>query len=381
MKNLWSKLLDQRIAPQRSWQEILGSNFESASRYLIPTGATADFLPCVKTPLNHCGHKVRPGSDDGIFVGYCPDGECARIDLSLADIALLSIDWNLLLAEIGASLGLDGQPVLESPGFGQIAWIAPGQGVRFPVFFGAPSNGQSVFPALQRFAGRSTRTPFAFVTLSRDSLDVDSLGILASGKVVTVFLDAEVAFDKQGNLSATDAAARLLKFAVDAVVSSRSVGPSQMILPQGADWQDVTIKEIDGHTIEFFCQVRRSDGTREVRHAYTFENLGLSKRTSKGPKPSIAWERFLMPILHGKRIVASSSDEWSRMRKWKEEVAGILHTTTGLPADEAFADHRGRNCYEANFKVDCDPRDIVPVPDAPRRLNQKGQIAKGSYDE
>jgi hypothetical protein len=379
--NLWTQLLDTRIAAQKTWQHLLGPNFDAVSRFLTPTGSAAEFLPCDKTSESHCGYKIRPGIEHDEVVGYCPEGECSRIDLTSADVALLTVDWSLLLSEIATALELQGQPNQESPGLGQLGWIVPGEGKRFPVFFAATVNRQSPFPALQRFAARSSGTPFVFVTHSRSVLDVDSLGILSASKAEAVFLDMDVAIERSGSINAPEAAQRLMKFAIASAGSTAKEGPTQMILPEGADWQDVTIREVDGHTVEVFCQVRMGKATKEVRQTYTFENLGLSKRTSAGAKPSIAWENFLIPIISRKRIAASSSVKWARMRKWKEEIAAILHHVTGLPADGAFEHHRGRHCYEANFKVECDPRDIVPIPDAPRRLNQKCKVARSPDDE
>jgi hypothetical protein len=377
----WHHLTDIRVAAQVTWREALDSDFERVSRFLVPTGATAEFVPCTKTPINHCGYKVRPASEAGTFTGFCPEDNCPRIPLTAADVALLTVDWGLLLSEAASSIGLAGSPSMEAPGVGHLGWFSIGENARFPAFVCIPNRNEATLPAIQRFAARTQGAPFILLAVSRAALDVDSLGILSASKSEPIFLEADAHMGRNGRIEMSDAAERLVRFASSAVVDTRKDGPQPMILPQGARWEDVTIKEIDGHTIKIFCRVRQGRNSREVQQNYSFENLGLAKRTTMGTKPSVAWIKFLIPILNGKRVVAADVDEWSRMRKWKEEVAAILHAVTGLPSDGAFEDYRGRSCYEAKFNVECAPSDIVPIPGAPRRINQKGKIARGPDDE
>jgi hypothetical protein len=219
------------------------------------------------------------------------------------------------------------------------------------------------------------------IVSSADVLGIECLALLHRRGAEVLELDQTVELPASGELAAPTAAKRLAEFASANAKSAAPLGHEPLDTPDGASWEDVTIREIDGHTIEIHCQVRHGPTTREARGSYSCDSLGWARRSSRGIVPNTDWQRFLLPVVRGKRVVAANVDAWARLRQSKRAVAKLLGELTGLPANGAFRSPRGRFCYEAVFKVECDQGAEVPIPAAPRRLNRKGNVARDAADE
>jgi len=297
---------------------------------------------------------------------------------------MMKVDWPTLLAALGKVLCLTGQPdrVDALPVAVQIGWIAPAQTARFPVFFCAPTAFYPLFPSLQRFAERAAGTPFVLVVPSRDQLDTDCLGLLTSRKAKTVFLEEDVTLTSTGDMQCQQTAERLVKYALEVAGVNEPTTMPKFPTPEGATWEDFTITEIDGLTIEILAKVRTPSGIREASEQYTCERLGLSKKSKDGVKPVGAWD-FLMNIVQHRRVVVpyKLTSLWSQTKKQKEQITAVLEELTSLKGAGAFTTTLGRCYYESVFKVNCELKDAPPIPDAPRRLNQKGLVAKNDADE
>ena len=378
----WHLLLDQAVAPQRVWRDLLAQEFDGVSRFLAATGDIADFVACPKTAATGCGLRVSPAAD-GSMVGVCTENECARTSFSRSDLAIMKVDWATLLAALGQALGLSGHPdqVGSLPAAAQVGWIAPAQTARCPVFFCAPTKFSPLFPHLQRFAERAAGEPFALILPSRTSVDTDSAGLMNRRKAEMVVLEEAVSMDANGRLLAKEAAVRLTKFALAAGgITAVAPGP-RFPTPEGARWRDFKITAIDQHTIEIHASVRTRSGPKQATESYSFSDFGFTKRSGKGVKPSVDWENFLIQIVQHRRVVAESPRAWGALKNSKEHVAAALKDLTEIDPDDAFISYPGRRCYEAGFNVACSPAEETPVPDAPRRLNQKGEVARNRRDE
>ena len=383
MTLLWRTLLGQGVASQRAWNELLGPDFWRASQFLTPTGDIADFVACPRTVAMNCGWRIRPAPDGSLF-GFCDEDECAKTEFSRTELAMMKVEWATLLAALGKALGLSGRPdqIGSLPAVAQVGWIAPAQTARYPVFFCAPTKFSPLFPQLQRFAERSADEPFALILPSRASVDTDSAGLMNRRKAEIVVLEEEVSIDANGRLFAKEAAARLTKFALVAGGITAVARAPRFPTPEGARWRDFKITAIDQHTIEIAASVRARSGTKQATESYSFLDFGFTKRSGKGVKPSVDWENFLIQIVQHRRVVAESPRAWNALKKSKEHVAAALKELTGIqPDDETFISYPGRRCYEAGFNVACSPAEETPVPDAPRRLNQKGEVARNRRDE
>lgn len=367
---MWKTLLEGGESSLAAWLDALGDDAGSLRQFLAPTGRGADFVPCAK-PYN-CGWRIPPGE----LVGRCPEGECPPRAFGRHELAMVDVDWARLLESLSRALGLTGRPdrVDGLPVAAQLGWIAPVQTARFPAFFCAPTAFHPLFPGLQRFAERAAGGPFAVVVPARDYLDTDCLGLLAARKAEAVFVDEDVAAKPDGNLEATAAADRLLRFALDRAGISAPESKAVFPTPEGAMWEDFAVSEVDGHTVRVTAEVRRGGRTERESETYSFDRLGLANGSKSKGAPVVAWG-FLMGIVAEYRVVPESARDWSRMKKRKERVAETLRGLTGLDGDP-FAVGPGR-CYTPKFKVDRDPSAAKPEPEAPKRIDRTGRVRRG----
>ncbi len=373
---MWQHLLQGGESSQFAWVQALGEEGAVLRRYLTATGRVAEFIPC--GDAGGCGWRVAP---DGL-TGRCPEGVCTPKEFDRSDIAMVDVDWSELLGNLGRALGLDGVPgqIDRLAAATQLGWIAPAEPARFAVFFCAPSAFFPAFPMIQRFAERVAGKPFVLVIASRELLDTDSLGLLASRKAEVVFLDDSVRINQDGRMEAEEAAERLATWALRTAGVVSKISLPKFPTPRGAQWKDFTIAELDGATVEFRAKVRVAGGHDEPRAHYSYERLGLS-RIVAGEHKLTADGLFLQRILRHRRAAETTLKKWDSLRGYRSKIGDLLQRITGLPSEDAFIRHDRVQCYEAAFQVECLPGEEAPLPATARRLNRRGEIAKGPRDE
>jgi len=373
---MWKALLEGGESSQFAWRQVLKGESAGLRRFLTSTSGTADFIPCGESV--DCGWRI--GQDQ--LVGRCPEGNCPPKEFDRSELAMVDVDWPVLLDEIGEALGITPSVdrIERLPVAVQLGWIAPAQSARFPVFFCATTAFYPAFPMIQRFAERAAGKPFVLVVASRDFLDTDSLGLLHSRRAGIVFLDEDVKIDGAGRMEARDVANRLVQFALTTAGVTVKPAIPKFPTPEGAQWKDFTIVEVDGLTIELRARVSQPGMTRQESRQYTYELLGLTKVVGGRQTPTVDGEFLKRAILH-RRVVEKTLKKWDSARGYRTRIGALLEHITGLRSEDAFTTYESLGCYEANFQVECEPGEETPLPTVPLRLNQKGQIARNRADE
>ena len=135
MKRLWSAIerLPDLAAVPGGWRSLLGSEYELASRFLLPTQRIARSGKCT-VPGRNCVHEFRPWK--GKYLSVCPDG-CDTVTLPGDEVVIHRLDTAALGREIGEAMGLEVLPaeaVPELPNVLRIGEYVPLAGYRFPVY-------------------------------------------------------------------------------------------------------------------------------------------------------------------------------------------------------------------------------------------------------
>lgn len=373
---MWRDLLEGGESSRFAWSQALKNRCDGLLRYLTSTGRFADFIPC--GDASGCGWRVATDS----LIGRCPEGSCPQKEFDRSELAMVDVDWVAFLGDLATALGLDGSPdrVDRLPAAGQLGWIAPTESARFAVFFCVPTDFFPAFPMIQRFAERVAGKPFVLVIASPELLDTDSLGLLTARKAEVVFLNSSVLINQNGQMEAREAADKLVTWALNTAGVVSKVSPPTFPTPPGAQWRDFTIVELDGATVEFRAKVRVAGGHAEPREQYSYEKLGLS-RIVAGEHTLTADGIFFRRILHHRRVFEKVPNKWASLRGYRSKIGELLRQITGLRSEDAFILHSRLQCYEAAFQVECQPGEEDLLPSAPRRLNQKGEVARGPRDE
>jgi len=143
-KRLWSAIerLPDLAAVPGEWRSLLGSEYELAGRFLLPTQRIARSGKCT-VPGRNCVHEFRPWK--GEYLSVCPDG-CDTVTLSRDEVVVYRLDVAALGREIAEALGLEVLPAESVPnvaGVLRIGEYVPQTGYRFPVclvFTGEPDQ-------------------------------------------------------------------------------------------------------------------------------------------------------------------------------------------------------------------------------------------------
>jgi len=142
-KRLWSAIerLPDLAAVPGEWRSLLGSEYELAGRFLLPTQRIARSGKCT-VPDRNCVHEFRPWK--GEYLSVCPDG-CDTVTLPRDEVVIHRLDAAALGREIGEAMGLEALPAEAVPELPNVLRIGEYvlAGHRFPVclvFTGEPDQ-------------------------------------------------------------------------------------------------------------------------------------------------------------------------------------------------------------------------------------------------
>src|SRR5205823_10056998 len=91
-----------------SWQRRVGEQFDIfKSAFLQPRPEAAQFFPCAKCG---CAHEVTiHAPNDIVAVCACDPWNCGEINLALADIEILELNWAKLARALCKAFSLEGR--------------------------------------------------------------------------------------------------------------------------------------------------------------------------------------------------------------------------------------------------------------------------------
>lgn len=124
--------LPSQAAVAAHWRHLIGSDFELASRLMVPDSRLATSFPRFDRPgLDYT--VIEHGSDD--FVGICED-DGDRTRLTRADLVIYRVDPTKLVAAVAAAFGLEveGTPVAELAATFRVGTYRPLAGFAVPVY-------------------------------------------------------------------------------------------------------------------------------------------------------------------------------------------------------------------------------------------------------
>ncbi|MBE3064040.1 MAG: hypothetical protein IMZ69_03370, partial [Spirochaetes bacterium] len=143
MKRLWSAIerLPDLAAVPGEWRSLLGSEYDLASRFLLPTQRVARSGRGT-VPGRNCIHEFQPWK--GEYLSVCPD-DCDTVTLPRDEVVIHRLDAAALGREIGEAMGLEAFPAEAMPELPNVLRIGEYvlAGHRFPVclvFTGEPDQ-------------------------------------------------------------------------------------------------------------------------------------------------------------------------------------------------------------------------------------------------
>jgi hypothetical protein len=316
LKQLWSALeqVPDLAGVPVEWRSLLGGDHEAVGRFLLPTKRIAGSVKSTGAGRT-CIHEIR--KHKGEYLEVCPDG-CKTATRSRDEVTVHRLDVAGFAREIAESLGLEALPAETVPnvaGVWKIGDYAPFAKYRFPVcltFAGEPDILRSVVDGL---AARGE--PFILIAPTRSAFGQAAADLLKRTDSLFLALD-ELVGDDDGRMSLLDghtAASVFAEFRATHVPDPETAdGTVFFPTPAGAEWEHVSIRFIDRHSVYIDVQ--------GVTGKYHCAQMGMASK--KNAKPTVQWlllEAFAEG--HG-RIDWRNSKASRKNQKRKENLAADL---------------------------------------------------------
>lgn len=335
---LWRSLEEVRgWAGVRSvWREHMGEELSLLDPILRPLDETALSLPM---PGRVDPWRVVAHAEDDIVAVDPETGETAA--LTLDDILIWKLDAEALFGGVAGALGLLGTP---SPvGAGERLWwlgeFAPIEGVRFPVYLATSRETREVVSS-GGYVAALTSAPLIFLTPTRAAAGPALDTLISGGRVAWMALEDELEWDGEAAFRARRPLADALRPFMErhAPAAIEAEPPERFPTPAGTRWADVSMRFVDGHTV----QVRIGDLSRRL----TFHDMGLEDKRTKGP--SVQFD-LLSAFADAHGTLTWSSPAASRQnQKRRERLAKQLIAYFGIEGDPIVAEGDG---WRARFTI------------------------------
>ena len=335
---LWRSLEEVRgwAGVRAAWREHMGDEIALLEPLLRPMEETALSWPA---PGGVDNLRVVVHAEDDIVAVNPETGETTA--LALEDILIWTLDAEALFGGLAGALGLLGAP---SPvGAGHRLWwlgeFAPIEGVRFPVYLATSRETRDVVSG-GGYVAALTTAPLIFFTPTRAAAGPALDALLTGGRVAWIALEDELEWDGEAAFRAkrplADALRPFLERHAPAAVEAEP--PKRFPTPAGTRWADVSMRFVDGHTV----QVRIGDLTRRL----TFHDMGLEDKRTKNP--SVQFDLLAAFANEHGTLTWSSSAATRQNQKRRERLAAQLCAFFGIEVDPFVAEGDG---WRARFTI------------------------------
>ena len=328
----------------KEWQRLLGSEFPVASRLLRPTDRRVNAYPCPSPGGDGCPRRVVV-HDNGQIVAVCNDVDqgCRDIRLSPEDIIAYELDRRGL--GLAAALALGVKPDFSSLEdlweTYRIGEYRPRAGRRFPVFMTIQQEKERFEAVILRLCQR-TESPFLLLAPTENSINPTVVAMMKGRHASFIPLQDVLVADRNNRLvPSPDSELMLSDFHL--TVFPESDGPTQkpeFPTPPDAQWNQVSIRFVDGHTVSVHCL----DKKRQVNYT----QMGLVD--GRNGNPTKQWE-LLRDLADGYgRIEVGSGRDRPENQKRKELLNKQLQQYFQIDGDPILWDPDS-NAYRSRFEL------------------------------
>ena len=330
---------------RREWQDILGSEFDLAARFLTSTGTLATSIACPSPGGEGCPRKV-VRHDDGSIRAICGDSPkaCDDLDLSRDDITILGLDRASFATAVATALGLSTPAKFEPRKVFRIGSHDVFAGRGFPVFLTVPgpTPRDDVAPYADVVRGPG---PKLLLTPTNASLPASMAGSLQHSDVTLFALSDLLVANDRGCLETVQPAETLFSDLRARIEASSSTSPSNLAwqLPPDARWGELSIRFIADEVINvsFRGETRR------------FEPDVLGMKNGKSGKATNQWLYLKLLASRSGRLPVHPANgaDTSKHQKQKQALSKALRQAFGI-RDEPIPAESGD--YVARFVINAD---------------------------
>ncbi len=325
-----------------AWKEALGKAFPSLWPFLSPRRELAASFPCPYPGPDGCPRAVVCHAN-GEIVAVCRSNvaACERVALTKADLVVYSLDLDLLARVLREALGLEKRDaVLGMPRVRAVGGLTLAADLTVPVYLAMSWAPSELAVTVERLAIRASG-PFVVMVPSANVLSAEVVRFLDGHQAVALALEDVTSAEDSGLAIFRERVLervaplreRLLR---EAFARELETWPGLAFFPtpEGASWEEVTIRFRDGHTV--------SVTVREAHAVLTYVQLGMAKRTDA--VPTRQWQ--LLRAFAEARGVLDWSDPFASRenQKRRERLGADLKRFFRIAGDPIEATGNGWRC-------------------------------------
>jgi hypothetical protein len=329
LRHLWSALeqVPGLSGVTADWKKLLGTEYEQVLGFLRPNGKFASSYPCPCSVDCGCYHGVvEHAPDDIVAVCRCEPRRCKTIPIDKTDTVIYAIDRSALNAAIATALQLvPGNEAVDGLYMtSRIATYSPFGGFRFPVYLTMqiePDDFQRVVDAL---LARNDQ-PFILLAPTQDLYSSKCDELLKKRKSHFLALADTLFLEKPGTFTSQNPVQDIMAdFLTGVLPTQKDDTPINFFpTPPDTNWNDVTIRFIDGHTV--YIQAK------DARGAYNYTQMGMVDK--RNGNPTKQWH-LLESFAQSYGIIDwEHPDAGSKNQKRRELLTTKLKTFFRIEAD------------------------------------------------
>jgi hypothetical protein len=282
---LFCKALDELpglSAARFEWRLLLAGEWPAARRFLKSTGKLARQVDCPSPGGDECPRQIIRHANGRVraVCGNRP-AVCDTLDLSDADITILTVDTKKLATAVGSALGTSGTSavrgnrlVFDCGSHG----VAAGVGIPVAFIIPGPFGDCALFAIPESLP---TEGPLILVAPRAQSIPARTRNALTANPRLLLDLEDLIGFDASHAITPFRAAkAVLADIDTELLGNANSERPWRAwVLPADAKWESLTL--------EFIARDRLQIDFRGEKRS--FDSAGLRMQNAKTLKPNAQW--------------------------------------------------------------------------------------------
>ena len=222
----------------------------------------------------------------------------------------------------------------------RVGFYIPRGTIKFPVYFHMPFADGDYALALNQLL--LLEKPFIMLLPTKDGLSIEQSVALKNAN--SLILGLEEISDMAGQLAPSSTSAVLHAFYEAQPDTNPEIPCVLFQTSAGAEWKDITIKFVDGHTIRATC--------KKTTGVFNFTQMGMNDGRTGGPNK--AWE-LLGSFAEERGDLTWNNSKATRLnKKRKQALKDTLQKFFGMPDVDPFEyyeDAKGHVCYRSKCNI------------------------------
>lgn len=345
---MWKQL--ERLPRPDHTQAFLKRHFNGNEKLVAACfDRTSEFSQSYPYSCKLCGECTRRVVElpDGQLVAICSDDvpQCDDITIEKEETRVFVFSARKAAAYIaGQTAPANVFPDIKViDGFNhliRVGFYIPRGTIKFPVYFHMPFADGDYTSALNQLL--LLEKSFVMLLPTKDGLSIEQSVALKNAN--SLILGLEEISDTAGQLVSSSTTDALRAFYDAQPDPNPEIQCVLFQTPSGAEWKDVTIKFVDGHTVRVTC--------KKITGVFNFTQMGMNDGRTGNPNKT--WELLGSFAEERSNLTWDNSKATRLNKKRKQTLKDTLQKFFGMPDIDPFEDYKdakGHVCYRSKCNI------------------------------